>query len=67
MSFARIITTAIHEADIDEASFDDAIKSKGFKSRFDWFLRGAPASLQEAYNLRVGAEHVVAALGRRAA
>jgi hypothetical protein len=56
MSFQRIIATAIRDAGIAEANFDAAIKAEGFKSRFDWFLRGGPPSLQEAYNLKVAAD-----------
>jgi len=58
MSFTRIITTAIRDAGIAEANFDAAIKSAGFKTRFDWFLK-APASLQDAYNLKVAADKAV--------
>lgn len=60
MSFQRIFSTAIREAGIPEASFDSAIKIAGFKSRFDWFLRGSPPSLQEAYNARVAADKAAA-------
>lgn len=56
MSFQRILTTAIRDAGIAEPAFDAAIKAEGFKSRFDWFLRGSPPSLQDAYNLRVAAD-----------
>jgi hypothetical protein len=56
MSFARIIATAIHSAGIVETEFDAAIKAAGFKSRFDWFLRGSSPSLQDAYNSRVAAD-----------
>lgn len=67
MSFQRILTTAIRDAGIAEPAFDAAIKAEGFKSRFDWFLRGSPASLQEAYNERVVADKAVHAPLRRAA
>lgn len=61
MSFQRIISTAIRDAGIPETSFDSAIRAEGFKSRFDWFLRGSPPSLQDAYNARVAADKAVAA------
>jgi hypothetical protein len=50
--FNRILNTALREAGISEEAFDAAIRQARFKSRLDWFVRGAPASLQEAYNLR---------------
>lgn len=50
--FNRIPNTALLEAGISEEAFDAAVKAARFKSRLDWFMRGAPASLQEAYNLR---------------
>lgn len=67
MSFQRIITTAIRDAGIAEPAFDAAIKADGFKSRFDWFLRGSPPSLQEAYNLRVAADKAAAPRDERRA
>lgn len=60
MSFQRIFSTAIADAGISETSFDAAIKAEGFKSRFDWFLRGSPSSLQDAYNARVAADKAAA-------
>lgn len=53
--FYRILQEAIEAAQINEAAFDAAIKKAGYKSRFDWFLRGAEPSLQEAYNAKVAA------------
>jgi len=50
--FDRILSTALKEAAIDAASFDAAIRKAGFKSRIDWFMRGAPPSLVDAYNAR---------------
>lgn len=67
MSFQRIIITAIRDAGIAESDFDSAIKTAGFKSRFDWFLRGSPPSLQDAYNARVAADKAAAPRERRAA
>lgn len=55
MSFERIFTAAIRDAEICEAELDAAIKKARFKSRFDWFLRGGHPSLQDAYNERVAA------------
>lgn len=53
--FDRIIEDALKKAGIAPAAFDAAIKREKFKSRIDWFLRGAPATLVEAYNNRVRA------------
>jgi len=54
--FDRIISEAMRAADIREKEFDAAVRKAGFKSRIEWFYRGAPASLIEAYNARVAAE-----------
>jgi len=50
--FDRIFASALLEAAIDPAEFDAAITKAGFKSRIDWFMRGAPPSLVDAYNAR---------------
>lgn len=54
--FERTIKELLAEAGIAEQDFDAAIMKAGFKSRFDWFLRGGSAELQEAYNRKVRAE-----------
>jgi hypothetical protein len=51
--FDRILNDALRAARIDIAAFDAAIKKEKFKSRMDWFLKAAPASLVEAYNENV--------------
>jgi hypothetical protein len=51
--FERIFNEALASAHIDPNAFDAAIKKDRFKSRVDWFLRGAPASLVDAYNENV--------------
>lgn len=50
--FDRIFNSALQEAAIDAAEFDAAIRKAGFKSRVDWFMRGAPPSLVDAYNAK---------------
>lgn len=50
--FDRIFNSALQEAAIDAAAFDAAIAKAGFKSRIDWFMRGAPPSLVDAYNAK---------------
>lgn len=67
MSFERIFRTAIRDAGIAEPEFDAAIKRGGFKSRFDWFLRGGHPSLQDAYNTKVATEKALPDSNRRAA
>lgn len=54
--FDRILSTAMQTAAIDPADLDAAIRKAGFKSRLDWFMRGAPSSLQEAYNAKAKAD-----------
>jgi len=54
--FERTISQLLAEAGIAERDFDAAIKKAGFKSRFDWFLRGGSPELQDTYNRKVRAE-----------
>jgi hypothetical protein len=54
--FDRIIAAAMREANISDQAFDAAIKTAGFKSRIDWFTRGASQTLVDAYNARVAAD-----------
>jgi hypothetical protein len=54
--FDRIISEAMRDAGIADQAFETAIKKAGFKSRWDWFLRDAPDSLRDAYNLKVAAD-----------
>jgi hypothetical protein len=57
--FDRILKEAIEAAQIADDAFEAAIKAAGFKSRWDWFLRGAPASLVAAYNAKVAADKIM--------
>lgn len=54
--FEHIIKQKLESAGVADRAFDAAIKSAGFKSRFDWFLTGGSPEIEAAYKRKLAAE-----------